>query len=287
MEYRQSALKDYFLCPRLYYYRWDRDVQIPYTRYSKAAVIGNALHAYLATEDRLNEDAFLEAFASRIPAEVFDLWGKDKYVEANREAWEILSHSFPSILMKQDEWRTEPDIGREIEVKFSYGSNDFHGRIDAIWEDGSDVYVVDFKSGDPKLRGNTQFDFQLQFYAFGLQASGTCHPTHIVHCYLRDFVPWKVTRGRCVKGERRGKGFYVSEWNESASNMFQERLTGLVSGIEKKHFFPRDGKYCFMCAFQEVCQSGVSIKDFESVEKDKLPPEIQKELNEEMRRYTE
>jgi RecB family exonuclease len=115
------------------------------------------------------------------------------------------------------------------------------GRIDAVYRDGTNWEIVDFKSGRP--RDDPSLIVQLQAYAMAASRVdfGVDKPEQI------DVSFAYLGGGLAVETERAD-----DTWRRRA----EQSLTRLTDAIESSRFDPTPGEWCQRCDFLRFCEAG-------------------------------
>ena len=131
---------------------------------------------------------------------------------------------------------------RAVERPFvlSAGRTTVRGRVDAVYDLGGGLEIVDFKTGRRPADDDGGAGFQLDLYALAA-----------VDCWGRDPAQLRTTEWYV----REGAGV-SRDWDADAVKAVRSRLDELLDGVAAGRFEPVTGTYCGRCAHVSACPEG-------------------------------
>jgi len=131
---------------------------------------------------------------------------------------------------------------RAVERPFvlSAGATTVRGRVDAVYDRGEGLEIVDFKTGRRPADDDRSAGLQLGLYALAA-----------VDCWGRKpdglrTTEWYVREGAGVS----------RDWDATAVDAVRGRLATLLEGVAADRFGPVPGSYCARCAHVAACPEG-------------------------------
>lgn len=215
-----TGLVTYAGCPKQFF--WSEVDRLPRRR-SQAAVAGTEVHRRIELHQR----------------------GKIPFDEISRQIYDVPDgDNGPGAFATFEASRFASSGAARIEAPFTLRVNDrlaVRGRIDAIYADGGDWEIVDFKSGRPA--SDPSRIVQMEAYA--------------VACHEVDFElerPSSMRATFAYLGDGLTEETYVVDeaWLESARN----HLEALGEGILAGEFEPAPSESCRRCDFLRFCGEG-------------------------------
>lgn len=214
-----TGLVTYAGCPKRYF--WSDIDPLPRRR-SPAAAAGTELHRRIELFHR----------------------GQVPFEELEPDLYDAPGEGSPGGFKAFEQSRFATSRPALVEAPFSLALENKHrirGRIDAVYVDGSDWEIVDFKSGRPS--DDEARTVQLQAYAIAAQEADLGPPAP-----ARTTVTFAYLGGGLVEESH----IADEPWLESA----RRRLLQLTEGIEDGFFDEHPGPRCNGCDFLRFCGPG-------------------------------
>lgn len=235
-----SQANGYLDCPRKYAvdrYLMTRSEETDHMRF------GSLIHKVLEEAEReASQDGRERANAQEANAWLDRVW--DEYGfgdDAVGGAWRRRA-----VGMLSDIYRLWPSSGRpvgfETALKMTIGGTPWLGRADRIEAKGSNVFVVDYKTGGPVTRAEAAESIQLGYYA--MAASENPEITKHGEVVGAEFWYPKITNKNSI-GTR--------AFDMANLSIVRERMVDVTRAIHAEQFTPTPGPQCESCAVELVC----------------------------------
>lgn len=275
MPLRQSTIKDYCFCPKLFQCRHVDCIPPAYR--NSAAVHGTVIHAILRNlhtqnwdldprqayldlldhEEHHSEDAYIPIY-----------WKGDRNAEVEKYADEAVS--IIEGYRKKDYNQKASVVLVEASFTMKLGrAGEFTGTIDQLRQHDNGSYeLVDFKTS--KFAPDQSFldcDYQFGIYAYALwkglfqMPDGSAKTLRIppdkltiTWYHLRDHIPYKrATNGRSA-GEEKGDPRRYTKRTVRQMASLKRDLSKIASNI-RREVFPRNPSYstCSLCPYSRIC----------------------------------
>ena len=279
---RQSTIKDYLFCPRMFQLR--HLLKLPSECRNAAAINGTIVHRLLenlhsnwdldtASEfDSLLEREEFTGTEAAIPIQWKD---RDKQVAAyRRDAVDMLAN-----YRDKDYNRNARILLSEATFLVKIGDHYYRGTIDQLREnpDGS-LELVDFKTSQatpsPLFLAT---DYQFSLYAWALEQGwflkdGKSHrfgrrPDYCTLYHLRHHIPYRRNCDGGKTGEERGDPGYTTTRTDEQFRQMLGDLHSIAEAI-RLELFPRNPSQwtCSMCKYRAHCQSTTVEPDKQHLE---------------------
>ncbi|MBU1936419.1 PD-(D/E)XK nuclease family protein, partial [bacterium] len=272
---RQSTIKDYCFCPKLFQYR--HIDCIPPAFRNASAVHGTIVHTILSQLHTQNWDldprqAYLELLdyeehhsdEAYIPV----YWKGDRNAEVEKFTDEAVS-IIDSYRSKDYNQKAKIIL---VEASFTVKlgrAGEFTGTIDQLREHDDGSYeLIDFKTSEfPPDQAFLDCDYQFGIYAYALWKGRFQMPDDstkilrirpdkltITWYHLRDHIPYKrATNGRSV-GDEKGDPRRCTIRTVQQMASLKRDVSKIASNIHRE-VFPRNPSYatCAVCPFSSIC----------------------------------
>jgi RecB family exonuclease len=262
IELRQSTIKDWLFCSRMFHLKHIEGLQENY-RHS-AMVHGSVIHKII--------DIFHKGFwhidLRTAYLEIFEMIGAESDVPVYYK--EDLARLVDNAIELLEGYRNKP-INREAEVLYSevpfrvkIAGHWFTGTIDQVRvnQDGT-IELLDLKTS--KQRPSVAFlhnDWQLNLYTYALYygelyeegqwLSRKLRPTYSSWYFLRSHEIRKRTTVNGKAGQQKGEPLIRSEKGIEDLRRFREDMKALLKVMLKDWSFPNP-QNCGMCSFAKIC----------------------------------
>ena len=279
---RQSTIKDYLFCPRMFQLR--HLLKLPAECRNPAAINGTIVHRLLealhsdwdmditSEYDRLLEREEFSSVEAPIPI----LWkDRDKQIAAyRRDAVDMLAN-----YRSKDYNHSAKILLSEATFLVKIGDHYYRGTIDQLREypDGS-LELVDFKTSQatptPLFLAT---DYQFSLYAWALEQGWFIkngkslrlgrRPDYCTLYHLRHHIPYRRNCDGGKAGEERGDPRYTTTRTDEQFRQMLGDLHSIAEAI-RLQLFPRNpGQWtCSMCRYRSHCQATIVEPDNHQLE---------------------
>ena len=152
-----NMLKTFEACPRKFYFKFVKRISMP------------------ANDDIFESGKNIHALAAYyLKGENIELLEKELN-ETEKKLWEYL---------KKSVYFSYQTIETEYNLSVRVGNHFLGGRIDAIVKNGSDYYILDYKTGE--LPKNPKYDFQTIIYLLAVKEFFKTPNIHFVYLDLKN-----------------------------------------------------------------------------------------------------
>ncbi|MBT3631607.1 MAG: hypothetical protein HN995_00035 [Candidatus Marinimicrobia bacterium] len=273
IQLRQSSLKDYLLCPKLFEYRHLKGIEAK-TRSAKT-LNGSALHLLMfwlhhGEWDMDVENMYPKAFAhyeyssdeSHIPVR----FTKDR--ETDIKAFTATATEIVDGYRRRPENKLSRMLYQEVEFRVTILSETFTGTIDGLRElpDGK-IELFDYKSN--AIRPNVHAvaaDIQLNLYSyaamwgeFKVGVDEWIKP-HILPDYSSIYYlpAHKIRKRNSPQGEKGQEMSYpLIRTSKSIEDLraFRKEVSNILKSLLKPWYFKNNSHACVFCQYTDLCQS--------------------------------
>jgi len=235
-----SRLKTYLSCRRKYYYKYIEQIEahtIPKDmpqEHEIGTTIHLALKALYSEKDHYNDAKELEAALSRELDKVVGKSELEKYLIS------IQKRRFRDFALMEVEHFSEGErvVATEEYFETPYRGITLQGTIDRVDKSGSDISVLDYKTGSYKLYNKNNFpdakDFQLEFYYLLAASLG-----EVKSCAFYDLKEMKIVPES-----------FLTEKLEILNAIIKDLLS--LEEIDTKQC--EDLNECLYCDYKIMCQ---------------------------------
>lgn len=231
-----SQLDDYITCP--YKYENSSIIHIPVMQHF-AAAFGNSLHRTVAQFYRAKiagrKITFTELYKNYL-----NNWRSDNYLNEEHEQEAKTKGKKMLLTFYKREKNNPPPTKVEQKFRFKLGTDTIAGFIDAMWEEGEKVRIIDFKSSSvespEKAYEAATSSLQLGIYALAYKELKGKIPDSVGLYFL----------GSGIVGESKPSGRRI----ETVKRKIYEAREGIIAG----EFDPNPSQFnCMYCAFSKIC----------------------------------
>ena len=257
MRFSYSKLNVFFTCPLQFKFKYlDKDKEEEVTD-SYSTYLGRGVHDALH-KLYLNKDKDL-IWLEKIWAEI----AEEQIEEANKKAPDVFKEEKTVTIFKnhgrkilrnfysdnEGAFKQEEHNSLALEKFFAVDFKDFtlSGVIDKVEKIGSEIYVVDYKTGAPLAQEEVDKNLQLTFYAIACRKAGLpLSKLNFCLHYVKDGV--KVFTNRTI---------------EDVKNLYKY-LTEVKTKIDNEEFEATPSKTaCRYCGFKKYCPAYTEDSDNE------------------------
>jgi CRISPR/Cas system-associated exonuclease Cas4 (RecB family) len=240
-----SQANSYEECPRKYAvdrYLLTQSEQTDYMRF------GSLIHQILEEAEREAVEAGSErSTAARAISWLDRVWDVSGFGDdAVGTAWRRRAEK-----MLNDIYRLWPSsarpIGFETPLHLTIDGTPWYGLADRIEAEGSDIFIVDYKTGSPVTKADAAESIQLGYYAMAAaqDAAITAHGSVVG----AEFWYPKVLKKHAI-GTRR--------FDMDNLEAVKERMVDVTSAIRAERFEPTPGPQCASCHVELVCPARIA-----------------------------
>lgn len=276
--FRQSTINDFMVCQRKGYYKHilklEGEFRSPYL------IFGTAMHEAIANLHRSQNFVLIDLIVAAEGKEPSPVYWKNRDEEI--ADWLPDAEAILANYWAKDYNREAKVIYAEADFEVNIGPFPFIGTIDQLRFQGSEVHLVDFKSGTAGIPQTfIDLDYQLTIYAMACaygrfkvnnewMTFGTL-PDRMAIYKLNDHLPYKRNgkNQKGIKGEERGPARYFTTRTEADIEAAKRDLGFLCRQIVGPHYgtrgLVRGGSFarnpinvgglqtCGQCQFQQEC----------------------------------
>ncbi len=200
-----NMLKIYKECPKKYYYKYIKKISVPQsvTPFEKGKKIHALANYYLRGED-------ISKFEKILSSEELQAWNR------------LLSN----------EYFQKTYVNSEYNLSCKINNFWISGRIDALVKDGSDYYILDYKTG--LIPPNPENDFQTIVYLLAVSKFlKKYNSLSLVYIDLKNNLNHKIEFTR--------------------ENEYKTELSKICKQISEAQSFPPNTKNCKYCEYNKFC----------------------------------
>jgi len=273
---RQSSIKDFMLCPKLFQYRHLDGIEAK-TRSAKM-LNGSALHLLLfwlhhGEWDMDVENMYPKAFAhyeySNDEGHIPVRFKKDR--EADLKAFTATAVEIVDGYRRRPENKKSTMLFQEVQFRVKILSELYEGTIDGIRQlPGGKIELFDYKSNAIKPNVHAvRADIQLNLYTYACLwgqfkiGDGWISP-HILPDYSSIYYlpAHKIRKRNSPLGEKGSEmGFPLIRTSKSIEDLraFRKEVSNILKSLLKPWYFRNNSTACVFCQYTDLCQSENSL----------------------------
>lgn len=237
-----TQLKNFQTCPRQY--KFTHLLKLP-ARGGASRSFGQTIHKTLETFLRnYNLDSRFQPDWSHLLRIYQEAWISDWYRDEKQEKDYFQDGKRQLKIFFRDFKKHPPQIYQqnnqpflEKSFEFTLSGYPFRGKIDRVDALGEGVEIIDYKTGKPSQKLNTDHKKQLLIYQIAAEEVFHLHPLKLTFCFLKDGTRLSFLGG--AEEKQKAKQEIVED----------------IKKIKKSSFAAQPGYHCRYCDYRNICEN--------------------------------